>query len=207
MLAESGFIASYLTSHFAGRASQPSTATLVPRKWQPGKEGQPGGETAAWLRHEYLLHYNEGSLFPLIVTKLILDLFSSDRIPFFVRPISGLVARKVIGAYIFPNARRHLAFLEGMLDDVPRDGDHHGSEARDASPRFLCGGELTAADILMSFALLTAKSRFADAGAWKGGIEAEFPKVWAYLDRLEDQEGYKQSVKKIEELEGKSGAK
>lgn len=198
VLAESGFITSYLASHFAGREDAPATSSLVPRKWKPGCEGQVGGETDAWMRHEYLLHYNEGSLFPHLVTKLILDLFSSPRVPFFVRPVAGLVARKVIEAYIFPNARKHLAFLEGMLKDVPRDGDDGEGEGK-----FLCGNSLTAADILMSFALQGAKVKWADAGPWKGSIEKEFPEVWAYLARLEAEEGYKRSVKKVEELEGK----
>lgn len=197
-LAESGFITSYLASHFT-TPSRP----LLPRKWKPGKEDTLGGETDAWLRHEYLLHYAEGSLMPLVVTKLILDLFNSDRVPFFVRPVAGLVARKVINAYIFPNAKKHLAFLEGMLEDAPTDGGEEGG-AKEGG--YLCGNRLTAADILMGFPILTAKDRFKDAGAWKPSLEGEFPKVWAYLERLENEEGYKRSVKKIEELDGKFSA-
>lgn len=204
-LAESGFIASYLATHFGGRGGAPP---LVPRRWRPGREGQVGGETDAWLRHEYLLHYGEGSLMPLVVTKLILDLFSSSRVPFFVRPVAGAVARKVIGAYIFPNAERHLGFLEEMLKDVPADGgeaeeEEGGREGGTKERRYLCGDKLTAADILMSFPILTAKDRFKDAGAWKPSLEAQFPRVWAYLERLENEEGYKRSIKKIEELDGK----
>lgn len=201
VLAESGFITSYLTSHFATGA----LSTLVPRKWKPGQEGQVGGETEAWMRHEYLLHYNEGSLFPLIVTKLILDIFSSSLVPFFVRPLVGFVAGKIIGQYIFPNGRKHLGMLEDMLKNVPRDGAE-GGEGGEGEGKYLCGNKLTAADILMGFGLVAAKLKWADAGPWKGSIEEEFPEVFAYLARLEAEEGYKRSVKKVEELE-KSNAK
>ena len=193
VLAESGFITTYLCSHFAGRASAPGTASLVPQKWKDGKEGQVGGETEAWLRWEYIMHYSEGTFFPLIVFKLLLDMLTSPKVPFFVRPLSGLVAGKLISAYVYPNARKNLEFLEGMLADAPGGGEKG----------YLCGEELTAADILMSFALIGAKDRFADAGAWEGGSEGEFPKLWAYLERLEGAEGYKKSVKKVEEIDGK----
>ena len=177
----------YLCSHFAGRASAPATASLVPKKWRDGKEGEVGGETDEWLRWEYIMHYSEGSFIPLVVFKLLLDMLTSPGVPFFVRPLSGLVASKLVSAYVYPNARKNLEFLEGMLGER----------------KFLCGEELTAADILMSFALIAAKDRFADAGAWEGGIDGEFPKLWAYLERLEGAEGYKRSVKKVEELDGK----
>lgn len=153
------------------------------------------------MRHEYLLHYAEGSFMPFVVTKLILDLFSSDNIPFFVRPIAGFVAGKVINAYIFPNAKKHLAFLEDMLKNAPTDGGEAGREGK-----YLCGDELTAADILMGFPILMAKDRFKNAGPWNPSFEAQFPKVWAYLERLENEDGYKRSVKKIEELDGKFSA-
>ncbi len=61
VLAESGFIVDYLCEHWG------SNSTLVPKKWQDGKDGQVAGETAAWLRYKYLLYYAEGSLMPFLV--------------------------------------------------------------------------------------------------------------------------------------------
>ncbi|SPO04511.1 related to glutathione S-transferase [Cephalotrichum gorgonifer] len=203
VLAESGFIASYLCTHFAGRPSHPASSTLVPRKWRAGLEGQPAGETDAWLRHEYLLHYSEGSFFPLIIVKLILGLLSTDRVPFFIRPISSFLAAKIAEGYIFPNAKRHLAFLEDMLENPPPGGEKEGEKEGEGKGGYLCGSSLTAADILMSFPLLIAKSRFADAGKWEGGsIETAFPKLWRYLERLEVEKGYRQSIEKVKELDG-----
>jgi glutathione S-transferase len=60
---------------------------------------------------------------------------------------------------------------------------------------YLCGKELTAADILMSYPM--------EAGQGRSGMTKETnPLVWAYVDRLHGHESYKRSVKKIEEVEG-----
>jgi glutathione S-transferase len=65
VLAESGFITSYLCEH------SPEGKKLVPSRWKDGMEGQFGGETEGWLRHEYFLHYAEGTLMgPLVMTLL-----------------------------------------------------------------------------------------------------------------------------------------
>lgn len=69
IIAESGFMASYLAEHYAKH--------LIPTRYVTGKEGQPGGETESWLRYEYLLHYCEGTLMALMVSNL---LFSSEYI-------------------------------------------------------------------------------------------------------------------------------
>lgn len=66
LLAESGFITQYLAEHFAG------PRPLVPPHWRPGAENQVAGETEAWMRYQYLLHYTEGSLMPILVFSLIL---------------------------------------------------------------------------------------------------------------------------------------
>ena len=60
VLAESGLITEYLAEHFATQ--------LVPAHWRAGREGQVGGETEAWLRYRFFLHYAEGSLMALLLT-------------------------------------------------------------------------------------------------------------------------------------------
>lgn len=65
MLAESGFITQYLTE------SAPAGKKLVPQKWREGKENTFGGETEAWLRYQYYLHYCEGSLMTYLVMALV----------------------------------------------------------------------------------------------------------------------------------------
>ena len=67
VLAESGFIAQYLTEHFGCGTS------LSPKRYLDGHEGQLGAETDEWMRYQYFLHYAEGSLMPPILVGLILS--------------------------------------------------------------------------------------------------------------------------------------
>jgi glutathione S-transferase len=67
VLAESGFIFQYLCDHFA------QGKTIVPKRWKEGQEGKFLGETEAWMRYSYLLHYAEGSFMPNLVMYLVLS--------------------------------------------------------------------------------------------------------------------------------------
>lgn len=66
---------------------------------------------------------------------------------------------------VYPNVKRHLAFLEKQLETSGGD--------------FLTGPHLTAADILMSYPLLAGKSGFDGMGKFaKGTAKESFPKVY-----------------------------
>lgn len=112
----------------------------------------------------------------------------SPKIPFLIRPIVGGVADKLYKVFVRPNVERHLSFLQGLLDTAPDGGP------------FLCGARLTAADVLMSYPLATARTRIALLEG-KGNLLDAFPRLWTYLDRLEKSEGFKRAQAKIDELE------
>lgn len=103
--------------------------------------------------------------------------------PFFVRPLTGAVASKVESLFLHRNLDNNFRFLDDQLKTAPGGGP------------YLCGSQLTAADILMSFPLLAAMGRLEDA-------EKKFPKVKEYSDRLQATEGYKKAAAKIEKVEG-----
>ena len=66
ILAESSFIIEYLIDHFG--------PWLAPKKYADEKtEGQVGMESESWLRYQYFMPYSEGSLMPLLVTKLLME--------------------------------------------------------------------------------------------------------------------------------------
>lgn len=100
-----------------------------------------------------------------------------------------MLANKLISMVVFPNIKKHLGFLEQQLETSSGD--------------FLTGPDLTAADMIMSYPLLAGKTGFDSMGEFaKGTAKETFPKVYAYMDRLEAQEGWKKSVRKTEEFDG-----
>lgn len=110
-----------------------------------------------------------------------------------MRPITAIVANRIFSLFIFPNAQRHLKFIDGQLAT--------------SGGRYLCGDTLSAADILMSFPLIAAKDRWDDMGTWEGGSWTKaHPRVLEYVERLESEEGYRRSVEKIEAIDGKFSA-
>lgn len=111
-----------------------------------------------------------------------------NQVPLLIRPLSSAIANKVISAFIFPNVKKHLGFLEQQLETSGGD--------------FITGPDLTAADIQLSYALLAGKSGFDKMGKWdKGTARQTFPKVFAYMDRLEEQPGWKKAVEKTKEMD------
>lgn len=93
--------------------------------------------------------------------------------------ITGAVESK----FLLPALETHFAFMESQIASSPDGGE------------YLCGRELTGADILMSFPLGVAKGRSTFS-------EEKHPKLWAYVNRLETMEGYKRAVQKIIDVEG-----
>lgn len=88
---------------------------------------------------------------------------------------------------IFPNMKKHLGFLEQQL--ATSGGD------------FLCG-EFSAVDIMLSYPLLASKSILDEMGNWgKPTAKETFPKLFAYMDRLEAQPGWKKSIEKTKEFD------
>lgn len=109
----------------------------------------------------------------------------SAPVPFFIRPITSRIAGGIKTNYLDPNLGTTFAFLEEQIKTSPGGG------------KYMCGSHLTAADILISFPLIAAKGR--------GGLlpKEKYPALRAYVDMLEEEEGYKKSIAKVEEVDGK----
>ena len=82
-----------------------------------------------------------------------------------------------------PNFKTHYNFLESQLETSPDNGE------------FLCGKDITAADILIEFPLVAGGSR-------SGMTKEDCPRLHAYIEKLHEREAYKRSVEKIESTEG-----
>ncbi|RAL16980.1 glutathione S-transferase [Aspergillus homomorphus CBS 101889] len=180
VLAESGLIIEYLLDHFGANADAP----LVPERYAAGtgSEGQVGGESEAWLRYRYYMHYAEGSLMPFLVMQLVMDSVKNPPIPFFLKPLPRAVAGQIEKAFLSRNIAAHLDFLEEQLASAPGGGP------------YLCGATLTAADIMMSFPVIAMAGRLSMDG---------YPKLSAYAELLQREAGYVAACRKVEEVDGK----
>ncbi|KZF23957.1 glutathione S-transferase [Xylona heveae TC161] len=175
VLAESGTIVEYLTEHFG--------QWLAPKQYAPGKEGQLGGETEEWLRYRYFMHYTEGSLMAIMVVWVIIQKIKNAPVPFFIKPITNMIGGNVEKSFTQPNFDNHFALIESQLNTSPNGGD------------FICGKELTGADILMIFPLESAVNR--------GVItQDKYPKICDYVSKIQQREAYQRASQKIKEIEG-----
>ncbi|EAQ91015.1 hypothetical protein CHGG_02950 [Chaetomium globosum CBS 148.51] len=186
VLAESAFITQFLCDHLS------KGKTLVPQRWKDGKEGKVGGETDEWMRYQYLLYYIEGSFMFTMVLHFILSGLKGNSVPFFVRPLTTLIANQLITMIVFPNMKRHFGMMEQFLETSPGGGD------------YMCGRSITGADIMLSYPLIAGKDgAFDGIGKWeKGSFKETFPKLHTYAERLAAEPGWNRSVNKIKEIEG-----
>ncbi len=104
-------------------------------------------------------------------------------VPFFIKPITNSVAGKIESSFLKRNLKTHYDFLESQLATSPDGGD------------YFCGKDLTAAYIMLSFPLEAGQTR-------SGFTESQYPKIWAYVDRIHQRDAYKRAVAKIVEVEG-----
>ncbi|HEX3951862.1 MAG TPA: glutathione S-transferase [Steroidobacteraceae bacterium] len=153
-VAESGAIIEYLVGKYDG-------GRLVP----------PSG-TAQRLRYTYWLHYAEGSAMTPLLFKLVFDRIATNPAPWPISAISRRIAATVTNAFIAPNLKRHLDYIEAEL------GTH----------AWFAGEQFTAADVQMSFPLEIAVTR--------ADLNATRPKAMAFLERIHAREAYKRALER-----------
>ena len=153
-LAESGAIIEYLADRYgAGR--------LIPPPGTPER-----------LRCNYWLHYAEGSAMPPLLLKLVFQRVASAPAPFFIRPVTRGIARKVQGSFIDPQLKLHRDYLENEL------GTHE----------WFVADTFSAADIQLSFPL--------EAFAARGGLDAQQPHLCAFLRRIHARPAYQRALQR-----------
>lgn len=130
----------------------------------------PPAGTPDKLRYTHLLHYAEGTGMPPLLMKLVFDRIETERMPFFVKPVARAIAAKVKQMFIMPNIENNLRFLEAEL---------HKST-------WFAGEAFTAADVQISFVL--------EAAAARGGLDARYPKLMAWLERIHARPAYQRAL-------------
>ncbi|MCJ1336625.1 hypothetical protein MMC09_001903 [Bachmanniomyces sp. S44760] len=175
VLAESSMIVEYIVDHLGPE--------LAPKKWQEGKENSIGGETEEWLRYRYFMNYAEGTIMTLLLVQFIMSNIKNGPVPFFLKFITNGITSKVDAAYLAPNFKTNLDFLESKISSSPGGGS------------FIAGHNLSGADIMLSFPLRAAR---------EGSIltPEKQPNLCKYLEMVEERDAYKRAIQKIIDIEG-----
>jgi glutathione S-transferase len=133
---------------------------------------KPAAGSAERLQYTYWMHYAEGSLMPLLLVSLIFARMPFAPMPFFARPIAKAIAERGRASFVAPQLAAHLAFMEAAL----------------ASSEWFAGSELTAADIQLSFPL--------EAAAAGAGLDARYPKLTGFLERIRARPAYQRALER-----------
>ncbi|HEX7389305.1 MAG TPA: glutathione S-transferase [Acidiphilium sp.] len=139
-------------------------------KYGDGRLIPPAG-TDERRRYSYWLHYAEGSAMPFLTMKLIFDEMPKHS-PFFVRPVLRMIRRRIGDAYLDPNIGAHVRYWEDTL----------------AASAWFAGGDLTGADIMMSFPVETANAR--------GALRGNFSRVNAFLAAIHARPAWLRALEK-----------
>ncbi len=154
VLAESGAIVEYLADRYGEKRLIPS----------------PG--TAQRVQCNYWLHYAEGSAMPPLLLKLVFSRIHQSPGPLLVRPVIRGMVRKVRKAFIDPQLKLHLDYLESHLAEQP----------------WFCGESFSVADIQMSFPLEAARAR--------AGLDDSRPRLMNFLARIHAREAYQRALER-----------
>jgi len=130
----------------------------------------PAYGTPERLRCIYWLHYAEGSAMPPLLLKLVFRRVENAPMPFFVKPIAKSIAHKVQYSFVDPQLKLHLDYLEGEL----------------GKSEWFAGNTFSAADIQLSFPL--------EGFAARGGLDASYPRLSAFLLRIHARPAYQRAL-------------
>ena len=148
VVAESGAIVEYLIDVYGAGRLRPPQGSAEQRRY------------TSWL------HFSEGSLMPPLLMKLVFDKVREAPVPFFIKPVVRGIADKVTAAYIGPNLKRLLGFMESELSTRP----------------WFAGPDFSAADVQMSYPV--------EAAAERAGLDASYTALSGWLARIHARPAY-----------------
>lgn len=132
----------------------------------------PAHGTPERLRCNYWLHYAEGSAMPPLLLKLVFQRVEHAPAQFFIKPIVRSLGRRLQREFIDPQLKLHLHYLENELG------------AND----WFVANDFSAADVQMSFPL--------EALAARGGLDAGYPHLQAFLERIHARAAYQRALQR-----------
>ena len=150
VLAESGAIIEYLVEREDGK--------LRPRELEDR------------LRYRFFLHYAEGSAMPPLLVQLLVEKIRTQKVPFFVKPITHKIADGIEQGFSGPAIATHFGFVESELSARP----------------YFAGQDFTAADIQMIYPVEAALQRG----------KRDWPSLRAWRDRVKARPAYQRAEAK-----------
>ncbi len=130
----------------------------------------PAAGTPERLRYTYWLHYAEGSAMTPLLLKLVFTALP-NRAPGLLKGLVKSIASKAQQGFVDPQLKAHVDYWEAEL----------------AKSEWFAGGEMTGADIMMSFPL--------EAGSARAGA-ASRPHVKAFLDKIHARPAYQRALER-----------
>ncbi|MBS9783214.1 MAG: glutathione S-transferase [Pasteurella sp.] len=125
----------------------------------------------------YWFHAGQGSLMPMLLMVFIFNSMT-EKTPFLMRPLIRRVTQTAATFFPMPRIKKLLGYMNDQLEEN----------------QFLAGNELTAADIVTSFELLTINR------LKLFNFQRDFPNIADYVARVEAIESYKKALAKSEAL-------
>jgi len=150
-IAESGTIIEYLARRYGEG------------KWAPTLDND------AYWDFNYWLQYAEASLMPPFLLRLVFDMVGT-KAPLLIRPVAKGISSQVGKAFINPQIKTHLDFVEQHLKDR----------------EWFVGDRISGADVQMSFPLEAAKAR--------GLLGETRPATHAFVDRCHARPAYRRAL-------------
>jgi len=121
----------------------------------------------------YWLHYAEGSLMPPLLLKLVFDQIKAASVPFFIKPITKGIAKKVMDSFVTPNIVSHFKYVEAHL----------------TQNKYFGGDAISVADVQMSFPL--------EASVARGTVtENSHPSIVAWVHAIHQRPAYQAALEK-----------
>ncbi len=129
---------------------------------------RPAKGTPEALRFTYWLHYAEGSAMTPLLLSLIFTRMPKQPMPFFMKPLIQGISDKVMSAFVRPQVKLHMDYMESELTKFS----------------WFAGPEFSAADIQMSFPV---------EGALTRGSQS-YPRMADFLKRIQSRPAYQKAM-------------
>lgn len=132
---------------------------------------RPAKDDPNFVQYLYWLHSAEGSLMPLLLLKMMVVKLV-EKTPFPARPIAKAATAPIDLGYISPSLKKLMSYLNSELE----------------KSKWLAGNELSAADVMVSFAVDVAGLAF--------DLKKEYPAVHRFDQEYKERDAYKRALEK-----------